>query len=406
MPTRTILGTAYQTVIMPDGKEWMAANLAWTGAGADYDNNSANRADYGRLYSESDVTLVLASLGAGWRFPTEAECNDLFALIGSSSALKLKTVGTSYWTTGNGMDTYGFAARGSGWYNGTNYLELTSGFYAWLDLVGAGYYKIFGFSDAAVNIGLGGALANDKYSIRLVRDLDPWCYESAEADYILALDWTEAADGTPVAYDDGAEYDYITATITARLKPDQLTTLEAAYQTSTRLWTLGSTGRLLGPEIDTDSVEVRLMDMRVDQPADSAMTLFDVTMEVHYGPLSAPSAGSLAAVIARGVPYHTPNPNGAAWITEGGASDVSAYSRVSTRRTMWYCQGLTHAEASDAVNYLRTLRGSSMVWTAPGTGRPFGPGEAQSATVWIPAWKLSRESNFGWMIELELVRNG
>lgn len=238
--------------------------------------------------------------------------------------------------------------------------------------------------------------------------MPPICYESSEIDYALSLDWSETADGTPVAYDDGAAYDYLTTAITARLLPAELTALEAVWQSSTRLLTIESTGRLLGPTLDTTSpgLQVRMLDFRVDQPADSAMTLFDATMAVHYGPLAAPSAGSLAAVIARGVPYHTPNPNSTAWITEGGTSDVSAFSRVSTRRTMWYCQGLTHAEASDAVNYLRTLRGSSMAWTAPGTGRPFGPGEAQSATVWIPAWKLSRESNFSWMIELELVRNG
>lgn len=232
--------------------------------------------------------------------------------------------------------------------------------------------------------------------------------ESSEVDYRLSIDWSEAADGWPLAFDDGAAYDYITATITARMLPDELTTLEAAWQSSTRLLTIESTGRLLGPTLDTTSpgLQVRMMDFRVDQPADSAMTLFDVTMVVHYGPLTSPSPGSLEAIIARGVPYHTPNPNSAAWVTEGGTSDVSSFSRVSTRRTMWYTTGLTHAEASDAVNALRTLRGSSMVWTAPGTGRPFGPGEAQSATVWITNWKLSRESNFSWMIELELVRNG
>lgn len=232
--------------------------------------------------------------------------------------------------------------------------------------------------------------------------------ESAEVEYRLSIDWSEAADGTPLAFDDGSAYDYLVGTITARLLPSELTNLEAAWQSSTRLLTIESTGRLLGPTLDTTTpgIEVRMMDFRVDQPADSAMTLFDATMVVHYGPLSAPSPGSLAAVIARGVPYHTPNPNSAAWTTEGGTSDASAFSRVSTRRTMWYCQGLTHAEASDAVNALRTLRGSTVAWTAPGTGRPFGPGESQFAVVWIPYWRLSRESNFSWMIELELVRNG
>lgn len=232
--------------------------------------------------------------------------------------------------------------------------------------------------------------------------------ESAEVAYRLAMDWDVASDGTPIAYDDGAAYDYITATITVRLTPAELAALEAVWQSSTRLLTVESTGRLLGPTLDTTTpgIQARMMDFRVDQPADSAMTLFDATMGLHYGPLSAPSAGSLAAVIARGVPYHTPHPVTSAWATEGGSTSVVTFSRKSTRSTMWYCSGLTHAEASDAVNFLRTLRASTMVWTAPGTGRPWGPGEAQSATVWIPAWSIHRESNFSWNIELEVVRNG
>lgn len=231
--------------------------------------------------------------------------------------------------------------------------------------------------------------------------------EAHETTHALALEWTEAADGTPVAYDDGAAYDYIESTITARMTPDELTALETAWQSSTKLYTITSTGYLLGPLIDMSAgVEVRLMSYQVDQSADSSMTLYDVTIGVHYGPLSAPSTGSLAVVQSRGRPYHLVAPGAASWITEGGTSDVNAYGRASERSCTWYTHSLTTAQAADVVNALRTLRGSSTTWTAGGVATPWGPGESGTATVWIPEWSVHRESNLLWGVQMELVRNG
>lgn len=419
MPSAKILGTIYQTVYLPDGKEWMAANLATIAYGGQWWNGAGSDDGDGAYYLRTEALAIEALLSHGWRLPTIAECRSLATLLGGTSVAggKLKATGFAYWDAPNtgASDDYGFAFRGAGYLHtsGPGWAGKKAEAYFWTgdtepDGGNTTCYGFATYNGAAFNVGAALSPSVYSFSIRLVRDYAPICYESSEVEYALSLDWSETADGTPVAYDDGAAYDYLTATITARVKPSELEEMEASWQSSDRLWFLDSTGRLLGPTFDVPAlgVDVRMLDFRVDQPADSAMTLFDATMVVHYGPLPAPSPGSFAAVIARGVPYHTPNPNSAAWITEGGTSDVSSFSRVSTRRTMWYCQGLTHAEASDAVNYLRTLRGSSMVWTAPGTGRPFGPGEAQSSIVWIPAWKLSRESNFSWMIELELVRNG
>lgn len=231
--------------------------------------------------------------------------------------------------------------------------------------------------------------------------------ESVQVRHVLALTWDEATDGTPVAYDDGVEYDYIEATWTARLLPAELQTVEAAWQSSTRIISVESSGWLLGPTISTASAtNVRIMDFRIDGPADSAMSLFDVTLDVRYGPMAAPSTGSLTVVQDRGVPYHTDAPNATAWGTEGGGTDVSTYGRISTRQTQWYSSGLTTAQAADVVHALRNLRGSSTTWTGTGLSRPFGPGQAQSATVWIPALDLVRESNLTWMANLTLVRNG
>lgn len=250
----------------------------------------------------------------------------------------------------------------------------------------------------------------DYAGVRLVRDYTPPDDINAEAHettHALALEWTESADGTPVAYDDGAAYDYIESTITARLTPAELTALETAWQSPDKLYTIYSTGYLLGPLIDMSAgVEVRLMSYQVDQSADSAMTLYDVTIGVHYGPLSAPSAGSLAVVQSRGRPYHSVAPGAASWITEGGTSSVNAYGRASDRSCTWYTHSLTTAQAADVVNALRTLRGSSTTWTAGGVATPWGPSESGTATVWIPEWSVHRESNLLWGVQMELVRNG
>lgn len=231
--------------------------------------------------------------------------------------------------------------------------------------------------------------------------------EGGEIEYHLGTEWTEAADGSMIGYYDGDDCEYIASTITARLTPNELVSLETAWQSATRLYTITSSGYLLGPTIDMSAgTQVRLMDYVVDQSADSAMTLYDVTLQVHYGPLGAPSAGSLAYVMAHGRPYHAVTPGAAAWITEGGSSDINSYSRVSTRRAMWYCHGLTTAQAADAVNFMRSHGNSELSWVSGGSATPWGPSQSGSADVWIPSFSVRRESNLTWGVEMELVRNG
>lgn len=231
--------------------------------------------------------------------------------------------------------------------------------------------------------------------------------ESVSVEYALALDWSEALDGTPVCYDDGAVYDELVSTLTMRLTPSELSVWEAAFQGDREMTFLDWTGLPLGPEIDVSSgtVTAIILDLIVDGPADSSMTLFDVTAVLQYGPLSAPSAGSITAVLDNGVPYHSLRPSTKALRTDGGTVELVEYGAESTRRTVWYASGLSRSEVVDAINWLRTFRGGNYLWAASGLSRPFGPGESQNATVRFPAWKVNQESNFTWGIELEVVRN-
>jgi len=423
MGTSTILGDTYQTVIMPDGNEWLAENyraIGLVGRGAWGGDGTSNDGD-GRYFYRGAANDEVAALPDGWRLPTLAEWRALQTALGGASVAggPIKTAGTTYWNSPNtgATNSTGFSLRGAGYYQvlGDSWTgKKNSGFYWASDLESDGLGNFFCFAyctstSEALLIGATAAPDLFRFPMRLMRTYTPPPInaEAHETTHALALEWTEAADGTPVAYDDGSAYDYIESTITARMTPDELTALETAWQSSTKLYTIYSTGYLLGPLIDMSAgVEVRLMSYQVDQSADSAMTLYDVTIGVHYGPLSAPSAGSLAVVQTRGRPYHSVAPGAASWITEGGTSDVNAYGRASERSCTWYTHSLTTAQAADVVNALRTLRGSSTTWTAGGVATPWGPGESGTATVWIPEWSVHRESNLLWGVQMELVRNG
>lgn len=106
-------GKVYKTVLMPDGKWWSSENLAYAGYGVDYNNNIANRAIYGRLYTKADAVLALPS---GTHIPSAAEWDALIASCGGTAIAgsRLKA-SSSLWSTNTGTDNYGFAALPSGY---------------------------------------------------------------------------------------------------------------------------------------------------------------------------------------------------------------------------------------------------------------------------------------------------
>lgn len=65
----------------------------------------------GYLYNAAALTDLAA---AGWRVPTKTDYDDLIAYVGINSALKLMITGTTYWLSGIGTDSYGFAMKGAG----------------------------------------------------------------------------------------------------------------------------------------------------------------------------------------------------------------------------------------------------------------------------------------------------
>ena len=230
-------------------------------------------------------------------------------------------------------------------------------------------------------------------------------WETTEPEYLLALDWDEAADNTPICYDDGAAYDSIRATLTGRLTPSELADLETAW-TTTRGYDITSTGYLLGPEIDMSAgAHVALLDLVVDGPTDSSMALYDVTISVAYGPLDAPSTGDLSIALIGGVPYHSVKPTTLAYLLCDGDEYSVTAGTAAGNECRWYASGLSTQDAKSAIEALRTLRGSQYEWYPTGAIEPWGPGIEPDSLIWIPAWSVHAESNLTWGLELTLIRD-
>lgn len=115
-------------------------NTAWStltsGAYANYNNDAANVATYGRLYNWFAVKDARNIAPAGWHVPTDAELNTLIAYLGGVSVAggKLKEAGTVHWASPNtgATNSSGFTALPGGYrlFNGV-FGGITTYAYIW-----------------------------------------------------------------------------------------------------------------------------------------------------------------------------------------------------------------------------------------------------------------------------------
>ena len=116
-------GQEYQTVVI-GSQHWMAENLNYaTDSSYCYENNEANCASFGRLYSRTASRTVCP---AGWHLPSRNEWGTLFAFAGCSNLVErgyCEDAGYVFksaagWVrsanTLNGVDTYGFTVLPAG----------------------------------------------------------------------------------------------------------------------------------------------------------------------------------------------------------------------------------------------------------------------------------------------------
>jgi uncharacterized protein (TIGR02145 family) len=121
---KDIDGNKYKTVAIGT-QVWMAENLkvehyrngdpvpnvtdntAWstltTGAYANYNNDAANGATYGRLYNWYAATDARNIAPAGWHVPSDTEWDVLINYLGGESVAgsKMKETGTAHWASPN-----------------------------------------------------------------------------------------------------------------------------------------------------------------------------------------------------------------------------------------------------------------------------------------------------------------
>jgi uncharacterized protein (TIGR02145 family) len=113
--------------------DWIAEDgtLGHDGAYCWYNNNIANKADYGGLYNWYAVNNAHGLAPSGWNIPTKADLELLFATIGGihtpglwdDAGGILKEIGITHWDAPNSgaIDTYGFKLLGGGsriWWGG------------------------------------------------------------------------------------------------------------------------------------------------------------------------------------------------------------------------------------------------------------------------------------------------
>ncbi len=161
-------GQTYKTVKIGT-QTWMAENLNYAFTGVPYnndgvtsdstswcyDNDPANCAKYGRLYTWAAAMDSVGTWSAngkgcgygstcsptgtvrgvcpeGWHLPTRTEWYTLFTAVGGSSTAGKMLKSTSGWnSSGNGTDAYSFAALPVGYYNDGNYYNEGYHAYFW-----------------------------------------------------------------------------------------------------------------------------------------------------------------------------------------------------------------------------------------------------------------------------------
>lgn len=128
---------------------------------------------FGLLYDHEAVTNAKGlSSGNGWDAPTFAQCTALANYVGgaaSPNGKNLQIFGDAYWNTGDGLDTVGFSAVGSG-YRATTFKQKLLSCYLWSKDNSGGTFGYGMIITDAGSISVNYANMNQGRSVRLVKD--------------------------------------------------------------------------------------------------------------------------------------------------------------------------------------------------------------------------------------------
>ena len=154
---------------------WMCKNYDSNFPGSKvYNDDEANRAIYGGLYSFAQI-MTPGFCPGGWHIPTLKEWQDLITFLGGTAGGKLKEVGTNHWNAPNtgAVDTFGFKALGAGSYFAAyNFYGLKTVSNIWAnanDDTKSYFVNIFhNSSDLTIS---SSSVNNYYFSVRLIKDV-------------------------------------------------------------------------------------------------------------------------------------------------------------------------------------------------------------------------------------------
>lgn len=188
-------GKRYNTVVMPDGKEWMAENLDFKfcniGGGGEpltpnawyYNNDEStygwNGYKCGLLYNWYAVKFLndnKSDLCPGWHAPTDSEWSILVTACGADAGTKLKALDNSVapgFPSGfNGNDKYGFSMLPVGFRLGGEFQLFGTSSPSWTCSENSSYGIQYYVTNDSSNVGRADGNAKvEGFSLRLVKDV-------------------------------------------------------------------------------------------------------------------------------------------------------------------------------------------------------------------------------------------
>ena len=143
----------------------MAENMNYSVDGSHcYNDEKDNCKEYGRLYSFKDAKKVCPD---GWRLPTSADVSSLTRVVKKSSLLRSTSGLTS--KASKGLNFWGFNAKPAGGKENSDYFDLKTSAYFWLDEEVSGGASVFWIGYYEESPSVVTRNVNNEFSVRCVK---------------------------------------------------------------------------------------------------------------------------------------------------------------------------------------------------------------------------------------------
>jgi uncharacterized protein (TIGR02145 family) len=167
--TTTIGGRTYKTVLI-GSQEWLAENLQLDDGGDGIATKSDDPYEGYVYYTWDAAVRVAATAPDGWHLPSQTEWDDIASAVGGTSVAGTKLKSTTGWSSGNGDDSYGFAAFPAGCRLSGSFDNLGSLAYFWTANEYSSSIAYFRYFYTGASMNSNNLSKTFAYSVRLVRN--------------------------------------------------------------------------------------------------------------------------------------------------------------------------------------------------------------------------------------------